>query len=67
MIYKIVLINKNGNNQLLSTHNNLDDAKAAGKAAFDKTTRNQSIICMSGNIDDNGNINGKYLLYEVWD
>lgn len=65
MQYNIVFINSEGR-KLISRHSDLEEAKKAGKAYFEKTKRGEAVICMSGKIDDDGNIEGKYILYEAW-
>lgn len=60
----VVITTKGNNVEVLSRHSDYDSALAAGKSSYEKLNRTVSII--SGNINDKGEITGKYKLYKSW-
>lgn len=63
MYYYITKINGN-DRTILSKHDNLDDALKEGESKYKELKC--TIDCISGEIDNKGNINGKYRIYKVW-
>lgn len=61
----IVTVTKGNDRRIISRHDNLNDALAAGKAAFEKSNRGEVVSCITGNIKD-GKIKGQYILYKSW-
>lgn len=58
---------KNVTSKLIGKYPDKDSAIAAGNEEFKKLkSRNEWIICVTGNVDDSGNINGAYRLYNMW-
>ena len=50
--------------KVISRHSNLDDALKAGKETRDKL--HCMVSCISGTIDENGYVVGKYNFYNAW-
>ena len=50
--------------RVVSKHSNLDDAMRAGKEAQKKY--HCMVSCISGNVDENGYVTGKYTFYNSW-
>lgn len=50
--------------EVLSTHTDLEEALKAGKEAHKKL--GCSISCISGTINSEGKIEGKYKFYDCW-
>ena len=61
----IVTIFEDGNKRkVISRHTDLNEAMEAGKRTYEKLNCMVSLI--SGNIDDDGKTEGKYILYKSW-
>ena len=65
MEYVITVINGN-TRRVISRHDNLEDAYKAGEEAYGKAKKDEYVDCITGNISDNGKIEGVYKLYHLW-
>lgn len=65
MVYYITVVNGN-NRRIISKHENLAEALEKGKSVFKTTGKDELVDCISGEIDENGKIIGKYRLIQTW-
>lgn len=65
MEYIVTLLTNEGR-KILSKHDTLEEATKAGKSALMNTKRGDMISVISGKINDDGKIEGKYTLYQSW-
>ena len=60
-----IITSLNGNDRkIISRHDNLDEAIRAGKLSYEKLKC--TISCISGTVNEDGKIEGKYQLYKTW-
>lgn len=65
MEYVITAIDGN-TRRVISRHDNLDDAYKAGENAYANSEKGEYIDCITGNISDDGAIEGYYKLIHLW-
>ena len=65
MDYYITIIRENNKREVLSKHDNKEEALIAGEAAFKTSNRGDVISCITGNIVD-GKVVGRYNLVKSW-
>ena len=65
MEYVITAIDGN-TRRVISRHDNLDDAYKAGEKAYANAEKGEYIDCITGNISDDGTIEGYYKLIHLW-
>ena len=62
----LISILKENERIIVSRHNSKQEALEAGKKAWEDSEKGITVSCISGEVDDEGKLIGKYRLYESW-
>ena len=65
MEYLITTV-KGDDRKIISRHETLEEAKGAGRELWKEVPKGVLVSCISGTVNDEGKIIGKYALYEAW-
>ena len=61
-----ITITKGNDRKIVSHHDIKEEALEAGRKVWEESDKTAVVSCISGEVDGEGKIKGKYRLYESW-